>query len=400
VQNFNILSDDVKEYMNNNNLTICPEDVYFTISMQQLNIGLVADWDSAYSFSSESFFNSNSFGGHNFWLSESNWKNKLYDNVVIQFKKNYDIGYIEHRGGWKSVIENLSINDFYNNNSNIEFIDVIEKQFLWESVYCKSDKWFGIIHCTHTTPDYLDICNIQNMFKNKNFISSLKYCKGIFTLSSYVSRYLREKFIEININVKVIMLKHPVDKNNIIMFNFSHFLNNNQKKIIQIGQQLRKMTSIYLLNVSRDYKKLWLTGTKDFKKCNRLLQEEIKYLNITDIDTNSADMYYTKTFEEYDELLAKNIAFVDLFDAAANNVVLECIARNTPLIINKLEAVVEYLGEGYPLYFTDLNEVNSLLTNDKLFQAHEYLKNMNKTDIDIYFFTQNVITFTNKEINS
>ena len=51
----------------------------------------------------------------------------------------------------------------------------------------------------------------------------------------------------------------------------------------------------------------------------------------------------------YDELLSENVVFLNLIDASAVNTVIECIVRNTPLIINRLPAIVEILGEDYPL---------------------------------------------------
>ena len=65
-------------------------------------------------------------------------------------------------------------------------------------------------------------------------------------------------------------------------------------------------------------------------------------------------MKYLNLFEEYDDLLSKNIIFIDLYDASANTVVVECIARKTPLLVTRLDAVIEYLGKDYPLYFDNL----------------------------------------------
>ena len=36
------------------------------------------------------------------------------------------------------------------------------------------------------------------------------------------------------------------------------------------------------------------------------------------------------------------------------NTVIECIVRCTPIIINPLDSVVEYLGNEYPLYYTNM----------------------------------------------
>ena len=57
--------------------------------------------------------------------------------------------------------------------------------------------------------------------------------------------------------------------------------------------------------------------------------------------------------EDYDELLSENIVFVNLVDASAVNTIIECVVRGTPIVVNRLPAVVEILGEMYPLYYGD-----------------------------------------------
>jgi hypothetical protein len=75
-----------------------PEDVYFSKNLQELGIGLVANYDTALSFSSEKNFNNDSFGGQRFWLGNENWKNdiKLKYNYKT-YKWNSDILlYLKH----------------------------------------------------------------------------------------------------------------------------------------------------------------------------------------------------------------------------------------------------------------------------------------------------------------
>ncbi len=177
---------------------------------------------------------------------------------------------------------------------------------------------------------------------------------------------------------------------NIPLFDFDKYKQNTDKKLIQIGQQLRKMSSIYRLDVS-GHEKLWLTGGKKFDNFINILNKETEYIGIPAIKNPESLMYYTQTFEEYDELLTKNIAFIDLWDSAANNTVLECIFRNTPLIVNRTAGVVEYLGPDYPLYFNSLNEIQSLLSEDKLMLAHEYLANLCKDDLTLSYFTKQFV---------
>lgn len=59
---------------------------------------------------------------------------------------------------------------------------------------------------------------------------------------------------------------------------------------------------------------------------------------------------------EYDRLLSQNLVFLDLYDSSANNALVECIVRGTPVLVNPLDAVVEYLGVDYPLHFDNLAE--------------------------------------------
>jgi len=103
--------------------------------------------------------------------------------------------------------------------------------------------------------------------------------------------------------------------------------------------------------------------------------------------------------------MTENIVFINLVDASAVNTIIECIVRSTPIIVNKHPAVVELLGEKYPLYFSNNNntrymtlniEINNLLSNDKLIRnAHNYLKSMDKNLFYINTFVNefhNIIT--------
>jgi hypothetical protein len=378
--NYNLeLSVTVKNYMKQNNLITIPEDVFFTLTMEKYSLGTIADFDTSLKFSSESF-NSDSLGGHQFWMNNPDWKNIMYKNIVKQIKPEYTLN-LEHRGGWSSIIDYAVKNNVYNNQSDIIFYDIIEKNFIWDNNVDKNLKWLGVIHCTDKTPPYLDIVNINRLFdENSKFINNIHNCIGLITLAPNVYNFIYNKLVNLNIRVNVYLFKHPIDNDiSIPKFSYDKFLKNKNKTIIQIGQQLRKITSIYLIKTS--YKKLWLTGTKNFNKINKLFDNEIKYLNIKNININSVPYKYTETFKEYDELIDKNIIFIDLFDTAANNVVLECIIRTTPLLLPRLPGSVYYLGEDYPMYFNSLDEIPLLLTENNIIKTHNYLKNVKVPNI-------------------
>jgi hypothetical protein len=66
------------------------------------------------------------------------------------------------------------------------------------------------------------------------------------------------------------------------------------------------------------------------------------------------------TDSQFDSILTNNIVFLNLIDASATNTVIECIVRNTPIIINKHPAIIELLGDNYPLFYKDKMNYNEI----------------------------------------
>lgn len=112
-----------------------------------------------------------------------------------------------------------------------------------------------------------------------------------------------------------------------------------------------------------------------------------------DIQTiiNSVDIINHIDNKSYDNLLKSNIVFLNLVDASACNTLIECIARNTPIVINKIPSVVELLGEKYPLYYQNLNEIKSLINDKKIYSAYTYLKSLDKKPLNISYFMSQFI---------
>jgi hypothetical protein len=165
------------------------------------------------------------------------------------------------------------------------------------------------------------------------------------------------------------------------------YLANEDKTIIQIGHHMRKISSIYAVD-SGEHKKLWLTGTRNFLKLECMIKEEIETFGLPEtlVTDNPVTMTYVDSFDDYDECLSNNVVFIDLFDISASNTLVECMVRNTPIIVNKIEGVVEYLGADYPLYFNKLTDVPGLLDPLKITEAYEYLKTINKEALQINYF--------------
>lgn len=95
--------------------------------------------------------------------------------------------------------------------------------------------------------------------------------------------------------------------------------------------------------------------------------------------------------QEYDELLSTNIVFLYLIDAGAVNTVLECIVRNTPVVVNRIPPMVDLLGEGYPLFYDSLDQVPELVNAENIAAAFDHLANMDKTKFSIDTFMRDFV---------
>jgi hypothetical protein len=89
-------------------------------------------------------------------------------------------------------------------------------------------------------------------------------------------------------------------------------------------------------------------------------------------------------------MLASSIVFLDLIDTSANTSIIECIASSTPVLVNPLPAVVEYLGTKYPFYYDSIEEASEKINNKELIiEAHEYLLTMDKSNFKYSTFVSN-----------
>jgi glycosyltransferase involved in cell wall biosynthesis len=304
--------------------------------------------------------------------------------------------FYSHRSGWNYVINNLL--DLHNPEGVI-FDGFLENAFCWRKSYCLTEQiipykqpWVGFLHNPPNMPMWFsdNNANPQLMINDKPFKDSLKYCRGLFVLSNYYKRFLQYYLPNLPIDV----LYHPTEipQN---QFNFNKFYNNKEKKIVNIGWWLRKLNSIFLLHAPNYTKIRLLPNNKCKETVLRLTKFEKSLFNIKLNDSQENSVTYVDHLEntQYDELLSQNIVFIDLYDTSANNAVIECIARGTPLLINRHPATIEYLGEDYPFYFDSYDEAAIKLKNmDLIKQTHEYLMTYElRKQIKIEYFKEQLI---------
>jgi hypothetical protein len=279
-----------------------------------------------------------------------------------------------HRSGWPFAIDSLRC---LHNDLGVLLDGFIEKKFAWGKDHGDrynnfapyKEPWVGILHNPPNIPEWFNLNqhSPDDIFKTDGWNESLIRCQGIFTLSNYLKEWLETKF-----SIPVCSLVHPTETPE-VKFSIERFRQNGEKSVIQIGWWLRRFHSLYKLPVTRLKKVLLNIG---YQWLDAIHQRELEILGEYDRRGTVEIMPYLYN-ERYDHLLSKNIVFLHLYDSSANNAIIECIVRNTPVLVNPLEAVVEYLGEDYPFYFTSLEEAAEKAEDeDAVNDAHQYLERL------------------------
>ncbi len=363
---------------------------------------------------------------------ESN-KNKLelYHPVVNSERQLWiDMKYINqdnykgyHRSGWTYVIsglENIEASNFMR-KANIMVDMNIERTFLWGSEVPKliglipySRPWVGFIH--HTFEQRYSEYNCVNLLRNTDFIKSLPTCKCLFVLSSYLADQLTTNLQKLNLEYTppVMVVYHPTETP-IVQFTFRQYCGNTNKQVIHVGSWLRNMYSIYDLQLYHSFNisKAMLIG----KDSNNYIRpdgifEKVKDSFIKELDTikdNDTLIIRNKYVEHmldsieskqktvtliehadndaYDVLLSQNIVFLNYIDVSASNTVIECIVRNTPVIVNRHPALEEYLGVHYPGFYDDLTHATQIIQNIcAIKNIYRYLTEMDKSKLTLNYF--------------
>uniref|UniRef100_A0A6C0BBW2 DUF5672 domain-containing protein n=1 Tax=viral metagenome TaxID=1070528 RepID=A0A6C0BBW2_9ZZZZ len=233
------------EYMKNINLTFPPEDIYFSKNMQELKIGTVADWNDAFMFSSESICNTNSFGGHKFWVSNPSWKKLM--NATFDFKP-------------------------------YKFNNDIKKYIAFKNLPLDFDKTSKIENAFDVD---LYFCNNVNKLHMKNDSDILHYIKNI-CLNGYVYHPKQVKNIYPDIKIYNFMNDIIIEHNS-ILYKASNFVEQHlyQKNFDELSKNLIKR--VYSnLNDKNDVLLLVFIGNETVGKT--LLEKVIKYKKIQEFN--------------------------------------------------------------------------------------------------------------------
>jgi hypothetical protein len=239
-----------------------------------------------------------------------------------------------------------------------------------------SEDWIGFLHTPQHLPRFWQETirshgiNTESVL-NTEFLNSYGYhCKGIITFSQNQAQTLREIS---GLNIRNVT--YPLVRTK-TRWLWKRFENNPHKKIIQIGWWMQRMHAIYMLPES-DYEKVYIKNFSSY--ANEVFEKERKELELKRVFSgpmeHSVSHIERASKREYFDMLKDNIAFVHYHDITVPGLVLECIATGTPVLVNALPSVIEYLGSDYPLYYYSyVDAVEKTKDIALIRKAHDHLK--------------------------
>ncbi len=307
-------------------------------------------------------------------------------NLLRHPGSNSIVGEGFHRSGWVEAVASLVP---FSNNGGILFDDFIEQNFsakAYPIVY--RQPWVGIFHHPFGIPSFGSKHEKPETYLNRwQFKESAKELKLAIALSEGLAKDLRKV-----LPCKVIAVKHPTTTH-FDEWNPVAYEANKEKRIIQLGVYLRNTQLIYQIPLTMDYvrerlwtKRKWVTSY-DKRVETYYRNKRISYKGVVDLPFITAS--------KFDKLLTENLVAMEFEAVSAANGIIDCIARNTPIFVNPKPEVIEYLGINYPLYFTNPDAIPYLFKHH-VYRAHEYLLNMDKSDLTPLHFSKTIVKAINE----
>ncbi len=230
-------------------------------------------------------------------------------------------------------------------------------------------KWINMFHNPCTSLGSMNTRWEQNIFSlygNKHYRAFMENCIGLVTFSKCYALKVANSLSHLDIDIPVGFVHHPSAECD-VKFDIKNF----RRQVIHVGWWMRNFDSFYRLKTK--YKKILLQGPGSYGEDNYFLSKIDLKTRHKQNCTHLRNSYLPN--EEYDEIMSRSVVFLDLYDAIANNAVVECISRQTPILVNPIDSVVEYLGKDYPFYYYSLDEAAEKLENDDLIkETSDYLQ--------------------------
>lgn len=272
-----------------------------------------------------------------------------------------------HFYGWGYIIETLKSRLIFDKNAPV--LDTWADSYHDENqlYLLKNNQWVGILHSlTSESREF----NLNRFFSSRVYNKCRDNCMLLLTTSEHSRKYCLSKT---SIPVKTLLHPKP-DTGHYFDLDFyltqpilrhSGFFGRNIEYFISFNSNIQKV--IYCDRPNRS--KIYLNSLKN----NQNIIFRDGYLQA----------------EDYINIFTRSIGFSFYDDCSASTAILEHIMTHTPVLVNRIPAIEEYLGKDYPMYIDDLPKNTDKLLIDRIFlqEVSDYLLvRSKKKELSVQYF--------------
>ncbi|ODN01496.1 GDP-perosamine synthase [Orchesella cincta] len=268
----------------------------------------------------------------------------------------------------------------HSDDAEVVFIPAIEETMCDEPEIFYENQWIGIIHSVADHPELFYTPDLKRLCTRPRYLSALKNCRGLFTLTSYQAEYLKTNLPK-DFTFPIQRLLYPTE----IFQNFGSSLvpslisEGQSIELLHIGSFARDFNFFFTVKVPSNFTKVLVAGDSESTEIAKTTPQSISVTG-------------RLSAEEYEKKLHESVIFLTLkYEGAANTLILECISRNVPILAPAISSCTEYLGQDYPLLYNPATpELDQLLTLEKIQESIAYLQKMDKSKFNKSKFLQDV----------
>jgi hypothetical protein len=379
------LGSSTIEYMKFRNLISPPEDVYFSKNLQELNIGDVSNWDTAFQFSSESVFNPNSFGCHRIWNCNDKWKNfilKKFNYGVytpVSNIKRY-LKFLNLPESFDETIKKTNAFDvdlfFFCKINNIEYIDNLSALKYFNKIGLR-----GFIYHPKQLTNLFEDIKIYTYLNNLYIF----YKKKILPIQNFANNYLYnvnfDYFVDLSLDKKYDYLNDNYDLLVLV------YIGNIEKGFDLINKLIKYKTIQTNLNIAFCFN-IKIKNMDNFSNIKKKIKENFDFYAIyfckeygTDITPTMLmynDIIKTHNFKHIIKLHTKS-------KSSYEKLVNYLLSTSLNELINKKNNNCNCIGNKYESLIYDI--YNKELMYENLIKINSY-----------YYFVPGTIFYTTNEV--
>jgi hypothetical protein len=338
-------------YMLKQKLSFPPEDIYYSKNIQELGIGNIADYETASMFSSESIFNDNSLGGHKFWISNINWKQKL--------KNVFKYSYYTPKSDIKKYLEFGNLNNCHNKtdvNKNafdidLKFCNLVNNLLMDnDSDIIKYIQMIGINgyiyhpkQITNIFPQIIFYTFLDNIF--------IMYKSDIYIANDFVNKFLYnityENMFDIMIKTRYYNLNRDIPLLLLVFIGNEERGNDLINRIIQY-KEIQEFNISFCFNVTNNFT----------EKLKNKIKNNFNYYSIYECKECGTDI--TPTMLMYDDIIKKD-TFKHIIKLQTKSIVNQYNDLTTFILSRPIEKLKLLKQDncnciGHPNYYLPLDE--------------------------------------------